>query len=271
MNWKRLLASDLDGTLIPPGGVDARVTHFAERLAALPDCALAYVTGRHLSLAQEGVEESGLPSPDFLACDVGTSIYRQEKGQWRPLEGYRERMRELLRLDSADQIRNLLAGPPELKLQEDERQAEFKASFYLDPGEPGQAALRRAEGVLRDHGLRANMIFSVDTSSDQGLLDVLPLGASKESAVSFLAEELGIVLEQVLFAGDSGNDLEALLSASLGVLVGNAPEGLRHQLREELRRTGRSVTVHFARAHYAAGVIEAMDAFGWIAQTGDEE
>ena len=78
-----LLASDLDGTLIPLERDAQRLREVAELVNAVEASdalSLAYVTGRHLSLAQEGIEEIGLPAPDWFVCDVGTSVYRRTNG-----------------------------------------------------------------------------------------------------------------------------------------------------------------------------------------------
>ena len=72
-----LLASDLDGTLIPLERDAQRLREVAELVDAFEaseGLLLAYVTGRHLSLAQAGIEEIGLPSPDWFVCDVGTRL-----------------------------------------------------------------------------------------------------------------------------------------------------------------------------------------------------
>jgi hypothetical protein len=94
-----LLASDLDGTLIPLERDAQRLREVEElvrALAASEDLRLAYVTGRHLALAQAGIEEIGLPSPDWFVCDVGTSVYRRANGGYEPDQEYRQAMRAAL-------------------------------------------------------------------------------------------------------------------------------------------------------------------------------
>ncbi|WP_206199287.1 HAD family hydrolase [Parasulfuritortus cantonensis] len=80
MSGRVLIATDLDRTLIPNGAAPespgARAL-FA-RVAARPDVVLAYVTGRHRALVEAAIAEYGLPVPDYLIGDVGSTVYRVE-------------------------------------------------------------------------------------------------------------------------------------------------------------------------------------------------
>ena len=59
------------------------------------------------------------------------------------------------------------------------------------------------------------------------LVEVVPKGINKASAVSRLAEELGISMHQVMAFGDYDNDAEMLSAAGLGVAVGNASDSAK--------------------------------------------
>ena len=56
-------------------------------------------------------------------------------------------------------------------------------------------------------------------------------------------------------AGDSGNDSEMLVGDTLAVVVGNHSAEL-----ESLRGLEQ---VYFAQAHYAAGILEGLDHYGF--------
>lgn len=58
--------------------------------------------------------------------------------------------------------------------------------------------------------------------SEPTYLEVLPPGVNKGAALAELARQLGIPLEQVVAFGDNLNDLEMVEAAGLGVAVGNA-------------------------------------------------
>jgi Cof subfamily protein (haloacid dehalogenase superfamily) len=58
-------------------------------------------------------------------------------------------------------------------------------------------------------------------------LEVVPVGASKGSALARLAEHIGIPLARVIAVGDQENDLEMIRAAGMGVAMPNAPEFVR--------------------------------------------
>ena len=59
-------------------------------------------------------------------------------------------------------------------------------------------------------------------STDNGLVEILPLGISKATGVEELAKPLGIASDEVLAFGDMPNDIPMLLWAGLGVAMRNA-------------------------------------------------
>jgi len=59
-------------------------------------------------------------------------------------------------------------------------------------------------------------------STDNGLVEIVPLGISKATGVAEVAKPLGIVSDEVLAFGDMPNDLPMLRWAGHGVAMGNA-------------------------------------------------
>ncbi len=59
-------------------------------------------------------------------------------------------------------------------------------------------------------------------STNNGLIEVVPLGVSKATGVDEVARPLGITAEDVVAFGDMPNDIPMLLWAGLGVAMGNA-------------------------------------------------
>lgn len=254
-----LIASDLDGTLIPPDDNEARraeIGAFAREVADRDDLVLAYVTGRHFDFAVEGIRRWSLPDPDLLVCDVGTTLYRGTEPDSADA-AYREAMREALGGTTADRLRALLASEEGVELQEEEKQGEFKASAYLPSGEEGRAIGERVAERLREEGIRARSVASVDPLDGRGLLDLLPAGVSKAFAVRWLHDHAGVREERLVYAGDSGNDRDAMLAGYHVIVVANAPAALERELRREA--TGEQLErIYFARARYVAGVIEGL-------------
>jgi len=262
-----LLASDLDGTLIPPSDSARRregLTRFAEVVdGARPRLALAYVTGRDLGLAKAGVEQWALPVPDFLACDVGTTLYRRHGDGFEPDDAYAALMRDAFGGAEASDVLRALEDVPGVRPQPSARQGAHKVSFFFSWEERrlvDTAVVRR----LAEAEVRADLVISRDAVTGEGLLDVLPAGGAKDRATAYLAAQLGLSLDRVVFAGDSGNDLEALLSGTRSVLVGNAADHVRAGLRAQARARSVEDRVYLAAAEVAEGVVEGLVHWGVV-------
>lgn len=268
MSRPLLLCTDLDGTLIPDGRapepLDARPL-FA-RLAAREEVRLAFVTGRHRKLVEEAISELSLPLPRFVVGDVGSTIYEVEAGGWRPWDAWRLRLEEDWPPGTAQRLRATAGRLAGLELQEASKQSGLKVSFYLRRGPLGEAE-ERLRRFLEEAGIPARLVSSRD-SEGVGLLDLLPPAGGKLGAVEFLIERGGFDRRRFLFAGDSGNDLEVLVSGLPAVLVANAGEDVRRQARDARGASGDRVRLYEARGgfrgmngNYAAGVLEGLAHF----------
>ncbi len=58
-------------------------------------------------------------------------------------------------------------------------------------------------------------------------LDVMPKGVTKGAGIRWLADRMGISVDEVIACGDSYNDLSMIEAAGLGVAMANAEEGLK--------------------------------------------
>ncbi|MGH3643471.1 MAG: HAD family hydrolase [Mycobacterium sp.] len=67
-------------------------------------------------------------------------------------------------------------------------------------------------------GLQGDLTYS----TNNGLIEVVPLGISKATGVDEVAAPLGITASDVVAFGDMPNDIPMLLWAGLGVAMGNA-------------------------------------------------
>jgi sucrose-6F-phosphate phosphohydrolase len=260
-----LLATDLDGTLIPTTDTPAQrqaLSDFREAVdRAGPSLKLAYVTGRDLDLARRGISTWSLPLPDFLVCDVGTSVFRRAGAGFEADGAFADEMRAALGDKDADAVRVMLKSLEDLSLQGEAQQSSFKASFTF----PWSQRSRVAESVARalaESRLAVDLVTSRDPTTGLGLLDLLPAGGGKDRAVSYLAGLLDLADDQVVFAGDSGNDEAALLSGVRSILVGNASEELRARVRARAHRLGLDDRVYFAGGAAAFGVLEGLIHFG---------
>lgn len=269
-----LLATDLDRTLLPNGGQPespAARQHF-RRLAARPEVRLAYVTGRHRELVEAAIAEYELPRPDFVIADVGTNLYEIDAHDWRQVQDWQQ----TIALDwggrSHAELAAMMGEIPGLRLQEAAKQGACKLSYYAPPLIDPVELLRGIRQRLEASGARINLVWSIDETTATGLLDVLPASASKLHALEFLRARLGISLNRTVFAGDSGNDMEVLVSGIPSVLVANAQESVR----AEAVAHADLAKLYLARGgllgmngNYSAGILEGVVHFipatrGWL-------
>lgn len=92
--------------------------------------------------------------------------------------------------------------------------------------------------------------FSITKSSDV-LLELLPHGISKASAVQAFCEEKRISLEQTIAFGDNYNDLEMLSAVALPIVMGNAPQEIKEKYAA-VTLDNNSDGIAYALEHYAA-------------------
>ncbi len=262
-----LLCTDMDRTVIP-NGPQPEHPEARKRFAAFcrrPDVTLAYVTGRHRALVRDAIREYALPEPDFAITDVGTVIYRVTDGTWEAWDAWAEEISRAWNGKTHADIVALLGDLPHLTLQEPDKQNTHKVSFYLSASAHPEDLMARMQERLAREGVEAGLIWSVDESEDVGLLDVLPRDATKRHAVEFLQRELRYSPDEVVFAGDSGNDLPVMESVLPSVLVANASDEVKERARVLAQRSDDPEAFYIARGgvlnmngNYCAGVLEGV-------------
>jgi sucrose-6F-phosphate phosphohydrolase len=256
---KALLASDMDGTVIPLEVNKARraeIQTFKRAVERRSDLGLAYVTGRHLALAMDGIRQHLLPEPDTLVCDVGTSVYHSTSEGYETDREYAYLMEEARGGVDVREVRQELGHLSHLTLQPEDRQTESKLSYHLSPGSDHRAVVSSVEEILDDMGGRLQAVYSVGAPRGTGLLDLLPAGVAKDFAIRYLHQRSGVEEKRVVYAGDSGNDLAAMLVGFRTIVVGNATPGLKEQLTVRGRELGILDRIFFAQGFYVAGVLE---------------
>jgi sucrose-6-phosphatase len=262
-----VLCTDLDRTLIPngdqPESPDARP--LLRRFAARPESTLVYVSGRDRSLLQDAIRDYDLPVPDYAIGDVGTTIYHVRGDDWQLLEAWSREIAPDWKGSDRTGLADLLRDIEGLRLQEDEKQNQFKLSYYGPEDPRPEDLLAAVRQRLESEALRISLIWSMDEQAHCGLLDVLPASANKRQAIKFLMRERGFTEAQTVFAGDSGNDLEVLVSGMQAVLVGNASIDIRDEARRRVAEAGHPESLYLARGgflgmngYYSAGVLEGV-------------
>lgn len=68
---------------------------------------------------------------------------------------------------------------------------------------------------------------------DMSILDVIRAGASKGNALGYWSRMRGIAASEIMAIGDNYNDLEMLRFAGLPVVMGNADEALKEEVKQQ--------------------------------------
>lgn len=264
----RILATDLDRTLLPNGrwSPDLGAIDLFNELTKKHDVLVVYVTGRSLKLTENAIREFGIRYPHVLIGDVGTSIRKYEQGRWKIHGGWDKHLKKTSPRWDAGAVRSAVAAVGGLTEQESEHCGPFKQSYYLDHD--------RSKTVLKvvDERVKGKfdevIVYSFDSQSGKGLLDFLPQSATKQTALEYIAEELGTKQSDVVFCGDSGNDVLPLTAGFSGVLVRNADDQLVASVKQAVD-VHPELKVYFAKGgfkglngFYTSGVIEGAYHYG---------
>lgn len=261
-----LLATDLDGTLIPLPGqpqhlIDLELLGNHLFSDEIPLC---FVTGRHLASIQQAMREHALPQPAWIMGDVGTSIWKCEGLKSVPLSAYEAHLESITGELPVRRLREILqpltTGRWGLRFQKEEKQNKFKLSFYANARELTDA-VHALQAELADCEAPYSLIDSIDPFTGDGLLDLLPRQVSKAYALQWWSEYVELPNATILFAGDSGNDKAALTAGFRSILVGNATPQLVKEVARYHRQQGWDDLFYHARQSATSGVLEGYRYF----------
>jgi sucrose-6F-phosphate phosphohydrolase len=264
----RILATDLDRTLLPNGSwpPDPGAIDLFNELTQRHDVLVVYVTGRNLSLTENAIREFGIRYPHVLIGDVGTSIRKYVEDGWKPHGGWDCHVKQTSPRWDADAVRCAVAGVGGLTEQESEHCSPFKQSYYVDH-DRNEAVLKAVDELIKGK-FDEVIIYSFDSQSGKGLLDFLPQSATKQTALEYIADELGANKSDVVFCGDSGNDVFPLTAGFSGVLVRNADDQLVASVKQAADAHP-ELKLYFAKGDfrglngfYTSGVIEGAYHYG---------
>jgi len=238
----RLIIADIDNTLT---GNDEEMHRFFDLIAGAQDnIGFGIATGRRYEEVIKLMEEYDMPHPEVLITSVGTEIYYGKSftldTSWKKHIDFRW---------EPEKIHKVLGGIDGLFIQEGYEQSPYKISYEMDKSIcPSVAKIRR---IMRENKIRAKVISSLGM-----FLDIIPSRAGSGLSIRHMAYKWGFPLENILIAGDSGNDEEMLSGNTLGVVVGNYSPEL-----EKLRKYPR---VYFAEAHHATGILEGIEYYNFL-------
>ncbi|MDF3128184.1 HAD-IIB family hydrolase [Kiritimatiellaeota bacterium B1221] len=238
----RLIIADVDNTLT---GNDDELLRFFDLIASAQDnIGFGIATGRRYEEVIKLIDEYDMPHPEVLITSVGTEIYYGKQftldTSWKKHIDFRW---------EPERIHEVLGGIEGLFLQDDTQQSTFKISYEMDMKlAPSLGKIKR---IMRENKIRAKVVCSLGM-----YLDIIPSRAGSGLSIRHMAYKWGFPLENILIAGDSGNDEAMLAGNTLGVVVGNYSPEL-----EKLRKYPR---VYFAQAHHAGGIIEGIEYYNFL-------
>ena len=272
----RLLAVDLDGTLLNSEREIPEANLRAIEAAVREGVVIALVTGRRFPSVRRYLEPLGPET--FVVANSGAIVRQGLEGpilrrSLLPLEC----ARRVLELADEGGMEPVIHDGPEaeghLLLRTSARSVAAMGRYLHQTSPPpiwveslrmdrspvqigftgGVGEMRSFERVLSlglsSSGHRASLARTEYPEEDLALLDVLGVEATKSKALEFLASLLRIDLSSTMAVGDNWNDLEMLETAGLGVIMANADP--------ELRSLGFAET----RSNDEAGVAHAIHKF----------
>lgn len=248
----RLLALDIDGTLLTSERAVAPRTRAALDRARHTGVRLVLVTGRRLPSARriardlggdvplvlhngalvvdgdELLRSLGLPrdvareaTERGLATGAEPVLHCGARGEGRLLVRTGAQPSPLMRYYLERAGEDVRIVPDLLAALGDEEPMQVMFGGGPEEMEVTRTAL---EGALRG---RARIERSVYPAKDLVILEVLERSVGKAAAVAFLQARWGITAEETLAIGDNWNDREMIARAGLGFVMGNADPELR--------------------------------------------
>ncbi|MFO8041911.1 MAG: Cof-type HAD-IIB family hydrolase [Alkalispirochaeta sp.] len=244
----RLLATDIDDTILAPDGSLPEANRTALQLLHRRGIAVVFSSGRataSLRRVAQGIVE---PADDeFLISFNGARVTSVLSGNVlseqlidtsiiRDIASYTRAHRLLIHGYDGD---TFLAEHTAPGHQERSRQYAADTGMAWQAVPELGAALPKGSAkllVIGDHEALAEhrqKLIEIGkgrldvTFSKPTYLEVVPVGISKGTALATLADHLGIPIAETVAIGDSLNDIEMIRAAGLGVAVANARDELK--------------------------------------------
>ena len=259
----KVLATDLDGTLIPLDGNGQNVADLERLSRHLNEhqIQLVFVTGRHLASVLGAIDDYRLPCPQWMICDVGTSIYeRDEAGEYQLSSGYTDCLAKIAKDCSPTFLIDALRSVSGLRLQEAEKQGLFKLSFYTK-GADLRPIAEQVRALLLSLALPYSVVASTDPFTGDGLIDLLPCEVSKAFAIDWWTKQQGLLATDVLYAGDSGNDSAVFAAGYASIVVANASTDVLDHAQQCHAQRGWSERLYAAPFPATSGVLAGLQHF----------
>ncbi|MBN1678801.1 MAG: HAD family phosphatase [Anaerolineae bacterium] len=240
----RLIVADLDGTLLDSEHKLTPLTEQAVHAALARGVRFTVATGKTFPSTREHIRQFNITIP--VICANGTLVHAADGTILHEEPIPREYAIEAVRMAQAAGLKPVVyAGHDLLATEMDANVAEIVAHH-----EPVPEIVPDIEAALRDHykphklilmsqDLDAVTAFQVRLanvfegraqvlrSGLASVVELLPCGVTKGTALAFILEYLDIPAQQTMCLGDNFNDLDMIQRAGIGVAMSHAPEAVR--------------------------------------------
>lgn len=241
----RLIALDLDGTLLTRGNRVSDGNADAVREAVAAGIHVVFATSRWYRLAKRTADQLGVTSP--IICHNGAMIRSPIDGSTLLALGVppepaveiaaiadEQRYESMV---TVDDVTHMITRRPDIdparlpggmlltdRLSDKVREGAEGFLFFGQDAVDGLLARLngRHDGVLNlAHGY---------SSTFPPYLNIVNVGADKGRALRLVCEHVGVPLEEAMAIGDAAPDLEMMGIAGLSVAMGNAPDEVKSRV-----------------------------------------
>lgn len=275
MNYseKLLLVCDLDRTVLPDGPHPISKNAMLEfnEFVNKDRVILGYATGRSLDSTIIALKEYRAPLADFIIGDVGTSIYFLTNERYIYNKDWEREFEKDWRKTTANNIKKSLEDLSQLRLQELINQNKYKVSYYVPLDKGYNNVKHEIKKRLKIFDINIEILITANEIDRFCYLDIIPKSATKERALNYLIRHLEFSVENVVYAGDSGNDLGPLTTGCKSIVVNNASIKFKKEVKNLAKKKYISKNIYFAKGvlkgnngNYAGGILEGLKYFGYL-------
>jgi hydroxymethylpyrimidine pyrophosphatase-like HAD family hydrolase len=283
------IVTDIDGTL---HGCDDSLAEFYEvwaRRLALSGAHLVYNTGRCIDSVLEliATEAGRLPVPVAAVTRVGGYVHwfrdNHGRGEWAGEAPAEDLAWRRVRIDLPGWDETCIPAAREVLqglMKEVEEGEEPHAKWLQDGvGEPEcvqiavwvkESAAGRFARVLKERLAARPVKLIVSGQGSHRYMDVTIASGGKLGGTRYVVERLpgpGSSVENVVFSGDSGNDIDALEGDLKGIIVGNVQDDLRAAHEERVGREAAPFEVRLVESGFARGIVQGLREHGFLVET----
>lgn len=272
MNPSYLLISDFDNTQAPTKKQKLQpstalpYTFILKQMAEKGDIPLIHCTGRspvHLIRDMVNAQYSSLPAPhaaktEMILTNVGTQAFIWDKKQkiYHEIDGPIHSEAKLYFEKNYARLTAAIKQSPNLIIQPDKYLGPYKISAWQgDNNKNHETIYDELRTSLHAQGLSENDMEITISTQGRLTIDLTPKGATKGNALRFAAAHYNMPLKEIFYAGDSMNDLDAMLVEDINVILpSNAQASLIEQVKKQVDHKRVFHTLH----PYAMGILSAL-------------